>query len=409
MPDAARFNGAKGPEIVPYQEAGHLERYHVITTIVMPILLIVAGGLALHYGLHPGIGKMIPITHNFSMTLPLLVTSSLGGASAIFLLVELALHKQVKRSYEKAFGTIFYSKAVLRELVRMGLQPNGRSDLISVEEYRDWHGNMEGYDLVDFKTQDDVKLGGFWREQVDSDDAPPAVILFHGNGMNAEDMRPWMDYYWDLGFSVLSMEYRGYGISDGETGGDNAEMEAYMDAEAALKFVMDKKIDLTNILAHGYSLGGAYAASLGGFFGVQTVLSHTFTSYADVMEHLFPVVTTGSIMEAVEATYRQGERDSMIADVKLKTDGWNSFEKLQKDTNSSSIQPELFIIEGEKDEIMSDKFGSTLHAGRYTDRAEQHKYRKVTVAGGHCNATNFLDDTRAKDSHFTFLQEIGLL
>lgn len=68
-------------------------------------------------------------------------------------------------------------------------------------------------------------------------------------------MIPWGEFYKTRGLNVLLVEYRGYGLSEGAAGGVNQEMEAYLDAEAALKFVLSQGVVKNKILAHGYSLG----------------------------------------------------------------------------------------------------------------------------------------------------------
>ena len=82
---------------------------------------------------------------------------------------------------------------------------------------------------LEITTSDGVRLHGWWMEH-----ASPraAVIYWHGNGGN---LSLWMDVLVDTyrrGFSVLAVDYRGYGAS----GGSPTEKGLYLDARAATEY-----------------------------------------------------------------------------------------------------------------------------------------------------------------------------
>lgn len=131
----------------------------------------------------------------------------------------------------------------------------------------------------------------------------PVVLLLHANAMVLDDMVDWAHYYLALGCSVMLVTFWGYpdptdeeelaanggrragspvndpqassdaaSLLGGESGmedeseADRTPTEAtmYLDAEAALRYVQqERRAPTERTLAHGLSIGGACAASLG--------------------------------------------------------------------------------------------------------------------------------------------------
>ena len=183
-------------------------------------------------------------------------------------------------------------------------------------------------------------------------------------------------------------------------------MEAYFDAEAALKFVLSQGIPKEKVIAHGYSLGGAYAAALGCFFGVKTlVLNHTFTSCGAVMSNVTPF--SQNISEhLVHKAYEQKveKKDETIPGAKdLKTDGFNSLAKVAQMQGAN-----VFVIRGQDDKLMNMEFGEQLIKAAYPGDPQKQKDYLATVAGGHCNIENFETDKTAQEQFKKFLQNSGL-
>ena len=85
------------------------------------------------------------------------------------------------------------------------------------------------------------------------------------------------------GFNVLMMEYRGYGLSEGDL---PTEASLYQDAETALAYVtQEKQIPEGDVYLYGHSLGGAIAIDLashhphlGGL-----IIHNSFTSMAEMV------------------------------------------------------------------------------------------------------------------------------
>lgn len=142
------------------------------------------------------------------------------------------------------------------------------------------------YDAVDFKTEDDVGLSGWFIPGSSS-----RVVLFcHGNAGNISHRLESIQTFNRLGLSTFIFDYRGYGESDGKA----TEQGTYRDAKAAWNYlVKEKGYSPDKIIIFGRSLGGAVAAHL----VMQNkpaalILESTFTSLPDLgarLYRLFPV------------------------------------------------------------------------------------------------------------------------
>ena len=101
-------------------------------------------------------------------------------------------------------------------------------------------------------------LHAWW---IPSDQKDAKTLLFlHGNGYNISANFFLARHYRKLGFSVLMVDYRGYGLSDGDF---PKEEWAYEDAEAAYQYlIQDRQVDPKNLMILGHSLGGAIAINL---------------------------------------------------------------------------------------------------------------------------------------------------
>lgn len=124
---------------------------------------------------------------------------------------------------------------------------------------------------------------------------PKVMLYFCGVGRNMGDYNylARVAAFRQLGFSVLVVDYRGYGQSKGDF---PSESQVYQDAEAAWNYLRTvREIQPEQILIYGESLGGAIALNLaiqhpqaGGL-----IMQSSFTSMADAVRsrrflQLFP-------------------------------------------------------------------------------------------------------------------------
>lgn len=86
------------------------------------------------------------------------------------------------------------------------------------------------------------------------------VLFLHGSGSSSEEQASAIrSHYQKQGIDMLAVNLRGYGESDGGP----SEKGLYQDARTMFKYLVnDKGIDPSNIIIHGYSMGGPIAADL---------------------------------------------------------------------------------------------------------------------------------------------------
>jgi pimeloyl-ACP methyl ester carboxylesterase len=132
-------------------------------------------------------------------------------------------------------------------------------------------------------TEDGLRIHAFW---LPAPDSHRALLFLHGNAGNASHRLPNAAELVALDTSVLLLDYRGYGLSEGSP----SEAGVYADARAGLEWLQEeKKIPESRIVVFGRSLGGAVAvdlaqdSELGG-----VILESTFTSLSDMADSLLP-------------------------------------------------------------------------------------------------------------------------
>lgn len=192
-------------------------------------------------------------------------------------------------------------------------------------------------------TADGVKLHGWW---IPREGARVVTLYFHGNAGNITHRAGHISEITGAGSSLLIIDYRGYGKSQGRP----SEAGLYADADAAYQHLLDAGYEPGRIVLHGESLGTAVAVELasrrrcGG-----VVLEAPFTSARDVAARVLPLV------------------GPMVV--------WG-FDSKRKVPN---IRAPLLIIHGDRDEVISYQFGRKLF-----DAAREPKTFRA-VPGGHHN------------------------
>jgi alpha-beta hydrolase superfamily lysophospholipase len=124
-----------------------------------------------------------------------------------------------------------------------------------------------------------IRLHGLWLA-ADQPDAP-VLLYLHGARFNVTGSAPRVRRMQELGFSVLAIDYRGFGKSSAAL---PSEESAYQDARSAWAWLAQKYPDRPRYV-FGHSLGGPIAINLA--FDVDdeqgTIVEGTFTSIADVV------------------------------------------------------------------------------------------------------------------------------
>ena len=110
------------------------------------------------------------------------------------------------------------------------------------------------FEALDVRTADGETLRAWW---LPHEAARAQVVYFHGNGGNLALWSPVLAGLHRRGFSVLAVDYRGYGLSTGRP----SERGLYRDVDAALTLLGEARRDPRVPLVYwGRSLGTAVAA-----------------------------------------------------------------------------------------------------------------------------------------------------
>jgi uncharacterized protein len=131
-----------------------------------------------------------------------------------------------------------------------------------------------------------IKLHGLWLAQSDFATNPkaPVLLYLHGARFNVQGSAFRMRRLHDLGFSVLSIDYRGFGKS---TAALPSETLAVADARAAWDWLATRYPNRPRYI-YGHSLGGAIAIDLAAQVADEagTIVEGTFSSIPDVASSL---------------------------------------------------------------------------------------------------------------------------
>jgi hypothetical protein len=220
----------------------------------------------------------------------------------------------------------------------------------------------------------DIRLHALWAPNDDT--AAPVVLYLHGarrdlgaNVYRIENLR-------DLGFSVLAIDYRGFGNSTNELPSEQAAIE---DARAAWHWMAANRPGRDHYL-FGYSLGGAVAVQLAAQLGSDP------DSTAAAPKGLMLESTFTSIQEMFQ-TMRWG----WLPITPLITQRFDSLGAIGR------VTAPLLVVHGSEDRFVPARFGQALF-----ERAGAVKKRFLLVEGG----THYSTIRRGEDQYRAALREL---
>ena len=177
-----------------------------------------------------------------------------------------------------------------------------------------------------------AKLHGLWAAADKTASDSPILLYLHGARWNVAGSAPRIRRMQELGFSVLAIDYRGFGKS---TPGLPSEEMAYEDARAAWDWLARKYPDRPRYI-FGHSLGGAVAIDLASRVTDErgTIVEGTFTSIPDLA-----------------STMKWG----WLPLGPLITQRFDSIQKVAK------IGSPLLVVHGEDDNLIDNALGRKLY------------------------------------------------
>lgn len=139
------------------------------------------------------------------------------------------------------------------------------------------------YEPVSFNAQDGIALSGWY---VPAQDERAVLLFFHGNAGNISHRMLSLQVFNRLRLSTLIFDYRGYGHSAGQPD----EIGTYRDAEAAWRFLVEKRgVPPSRIIVFGRSLGAAIATYIASRHTPRAlIVESAFTSVPDLAARFYP-------------------------------------------------------------------------------------------------------------------------
>jgi len=141
------------------------------------------------------------------------------------------------------------------------------------------------YESVTLTAADGVGISAWY---LPCEGARGTILFCHGNAGNMADRLPTAWTLRELGYHVLLFDYRGYGSSGGHPG----ERGSYLDAQAAWRYLVERRgVSPHRVVVFGRSLGGAVAVDLASRHRPGAlVVEASFTRLADVGAVHYPLL-----------------------------------------------------------------------------------------------------------------------
>lgn len=232
---------------------------------------------------------------------------------------------------------------------------------------RDYIATPDDYDLpwepVTLETADAISLDGWW---LPIEEERGSLLYFHGNAGNISHRLESLAQFHRLGLSVLIIDYRGYGRSEGSP----SETGTALDARAAWDWLQERR-DTDRIVIFGRSLGSAIAAELArDVSSAAVILESPFRSVPLLAQQMYPFLPARWLSRFGYYTI------DYVAD----------------------LEAPLLVIHSRDDDLIP------FHAGQAVFEAASEPKTMLEISGSH--NTGYLDsEPRYLDGIDTFLTE----
>jgi len=196
------------------------------------------------------------------------------------------------------------------------------------------------YESVWIPVNNNQRIHGWWLPAKQAD--APVVLYLHGNGGNISANLARVKRLYAIGVSLLVIDYRGYGLSEGPF---PSEKRMYEDAETAWHYlVQQRNIPPQQLYVFGHSLGGAIAIELASRKPEvpKLVIEGSFTSMLDM------------------ATYNGRFRWLPVR--------WLLNQRFQSLEKLSAINASILLIHGMEDSVVPAEMSEQLYEAAPVDK-----------------------------------------
>jgi fermentation-respiration switch protein FrsA (DUF1100 family) len=220
------------------------------------------------------------------------------------------------------------------------------SQIFFPQTYWDFTPDEYGLDHQDIwiTTSDGVRIHGWL---IPSEANRALFLFYHGNAGNISHRLDNVKRLHELGLTVLIVDYRGYGKSEGKI----TEKGMYLDAEAAHAKATEIAEEAgIKLVVFGRSLGGIAAVhACAGRHCAGLILESTFTNLGDMARAFFPVPFIATGLE---------HRFNALGEI-------------------GRVKAPILFFHGDRDELVSYEFGKALYEGA----PEPKEFVTLTGAG----------------------------
>lgn len=220
---------------------------------------------------------------------------------------------------------------------------------MTLEKEYEFPPYVPGMSEIYITCEDGALIHGLWAE---GKPGKACILIFHGNAGNITHRETLLQGFSSMGYSVLLIDYHGYGKSEGAP----SEQNLYMDGRASVEWLEKKK----NIAPEQTVI---FAKSLGSGVGVEIALLHPVKGL--ILES--PFSSTSSVA-------RSHFPYSLFPTGLLIRDRYDNMKKI------GNISCPLLIIHGDEDTIISQNESSRLFK-----KAEEPKTLYIVEGAGHNN------------------------
>jgi hypothetical protein len=194
-------------------------------------------------------------------------------------------------------------------------------------------------------------------------DRAPAALYLHGARWNLTGQLFRIEELHEFGFSVLAIDYRGFGKSDGEV---PSEETVYADAMTAWQRLAELEPDPSRRFIYGHSLGGAVAIDLAARLGDESAKTGA------------PTPARGLVVESSFTTLADMAREltwSWVPFQLLLTQTFDSVDKIAR------VRMPVLIAHGADDRYVPSRFSERLY-----EAAAEPKKLLLVKGGTHNNS-----------------------
>jgi uncharacterized protein len=200
----------------------------------------------------------------------------------------------------------------------------------------------------------------------------PVVLYLHGTRWSLTGQVFRLEQLRDFGFSVLAIDYRGFGKSDGDL---PSEKTVYEDAHAAWDWLVAQQPDPARRFIYGHSLGGAVAVELAASLSEQGLPSANAPAGAALRRG---APAAGLIIESTFTTLADMAREVTYSWVPV---GLLLSQKFDSMSKMAKVTMPVLVVHGAADRFVPSRFSQQLY-----DVATAPKKLLMVEGGSHNNS-----------------------